>query len=83
VVTSKVDLFNKVLPHFNKFSLKTSKQLNYLDFKKAVELLLIDNNANDNIIKEIIVLKSKMNKARTFEEKFNFCKNSNIVLEPN
>lgn len=59
----------------------TSKQLNYLDFKKAVELIYYaETNININ---EIIFLKSKMNKARSIEDKFNFCNNSNIILESN
>jgi hypothetical protein len=81
VVTAKADLINIILPHFNKFPLQTSKQLNYLDFSAAVEL--VNNNTTEAIIEQVKALKSNMNKARSFEDKFNFCNTSNITLTPN
>ena len=81
VVTSQTDLINIILPHFNKFSLQTSKQLNYLDFSKAVEL--VNSKTTSSIIEQVKLLKNNMNKARSFEDKFNFCNSSNIILQPN
>jgi len=36
VVTNINALKNKVIPHFDNFPLKSSKYLNYFDFKNAV-----------------------------------------------
>jgi len=44
VVTNVNDLFEKIIPHFDKYLLNTSKNLNYQDFKKWVNLMKEKNN---------------------------------------
>jgi hypothetical protein len=64
VVQTFKDILNKVIPHFNKYSLKTSKKLDYLDFYKA--LLIVNNKkplSNEDLDK-IKELKTGMNKGR-------------------
>jgi hypothetical protein len=73
VVTNNNDLLYKIIPHFEKYPLKTSKFLNYLDFKRAVVLMnekLHYKKEGVNLLKEI---KSTMNKSRLFKDKFEFC----------
>src|SRR5271170_4644750 len=39
VVTDINDIISKIIPHFDKYNLKTSKYLNYVDFKEGALLL--------------------------------------------
>jgi len=64
---------NKVIPHFDKYSLKTSKHLNYLDFKKAVIIMNEKKHYSIEGIKSLKEIKSKMKKSRLFQDKFNYC----------
>jgi hypothetical protein len=73
VVTSNNELLENVIPHFDMYPLKTSKFLNYLDFKSAVMLMKDKKHYNLNGIEKLKEIKSKMNKARSFKDKFNFC----------
>lgn len=73
------DIINHVLPHFNTYPLVTSKKLNFNDFQEAV--LLKKNSTNNNdITQNITIIKSRMNKTRSFEEKY--ASLSIIVLNP-
>lgn len=36
IVQKREDIFEKIIPHFSKYKLLTSKQLNFESFKKAV-----------------------------------------------
>jgi LAGLIDADG endonuclease len=47
VVTSNNDLADKIIPHFDMYPLKTSKFLNYLNFKSAV--LFMKNKQHYNL----------------------------------
>jgi len=80
VVTNINDLMNKVLPHFDNFPLKSSKYLNYIDFKEAVFLMYNKEHFTSNGINKLKGVKTGMNKSRTFKDKFNFCWNSNLKL---
>jgi hypothetical protein len=73
VVTSNNDLIKKVIPHFDKYSLKTSKYLNYIDFKSAAVLMQDKIHFTNIGIDKLKEIKSKMNKARSFKDKFDFC----------
>jgi hypothetical protein len=68
-LSSLKDILNLVIPHFDKYPLITSKHLNYLDFKKAILLIVSGEHLNE---KGIIILKkiiSNMNTKRSFLEK--------------
>lgn len=39
VVTKINDIINKIIPHFDKYNLKTSKYLSFVDFKWGAEEL--------------------------------------------
>ena len=59
-VSNLTDIKNIIIPHFDKYTLVTSKQLNYLDFKKAIYLLEEKDSMN-----LIINIKNSMNTKRT------------------
>lgn len=80
VVTSNNELINKIIPHFDLYPLKTSKFLNYLDFKSAVLLMKDKKHYNLRGIELLKEIKFKMNKARPFKDKFDFCWSKDIVL---
>ena len=82
VVTSNNELMEKIIPHFELYPLKTSKFLNYLDFKSSVILMKDKKHYNIKGIEKLKEIKSKMNKARSFKNKFNFCWNKEIILVP-
>lgn len=67
---SNIDnIVNYIIPHFNKYPLITSKQLNYLDFKKAILLIKDKKHLTEEGINKIIQISKKMNTNRSFEEK--------------
>jgi hypothetical protein len=75
-VKSLDSILEKIIPHFESYPCLTSKYLNYKDWK---EIALIMKNKEHLTIKGIDKIKevsSKMNKARSFEDKFNYCNSS-------
>lgn len=69
------DIVNKVIPHLDKYPLFTSKNLDYLDFKKVALLMKDKLHLNKEVMYGILLLKSKMNSLRSFEERWNYLKN--------
>jgi len=65
-VSKTSDLINIIIPHFNKYPLVGSKNLDFLDFKRALFLLIERDSDNLN---KILLIKSKMNKSRLYEER--------------
>lgn len=82
VITNNDDLINKVIPHFDEYKLKTSKYLNYLDFKKAIIMMSEKKHYNIEGINNLKEIKSNMNKLRSFKDKFYHCWNKDIIIEP-
>lgn len=82
VVTNNSDLINKIIPHFDKYPLKTSKYLNYLDFKTAGYLMYEKNHYKKDGIETLREIKSKMNKSRSFKDKYEYCWSKDINIEP-
>ncbi len=77
-VTNNEDLYNNILPHFDEYSLVTSKNLDYLDFKKVV-LMCKDRFDLFNIHRrKITFIKNNMNSKRSFEERHHFYKDLDI-----
>jgi hypothetical protein len=73
------DIINLVLPHFDSYPLMTSKQLNYLDFKKIIIKIKNKEHLTIKGINEIKNIIKNMNTHRKFEEKWNFCYNQVFV----
>jgi len=82
VITNIDDLVYKLIPHFDKYTLITSKYLNYIDFKFAVMLLKDKEHFKYEGIQKLKLIKSTMNKARSFEDKYNFCISNKVNLDP-
>jgi len=82
VITNNDDLINKVIPHFDNYTLKTSKYLNYLDFKSAVIMMSEKKHYSIEGINNLREVKSNMNKFRLFQDKFYYCWSKNITIEP-
>lgn len=64
------DLLNIIIPHFEKYELQTSKQLDFLDFKEAV-LLFRDGSRLKNK-SCILSIKNRMNNQRSFDERWHY-----------
>lgn len=63
------DIINKVIPHLDKYPLLTSKNLDYLDFKKVALLMKDKLHLNKEVMKGILLIKNNMNNSRSFEER--------------
>lgn len=77
------DLNNKIMPHFNKYPLLTSKKINFNLWIKGIEILNKKDYKNKTM-NELLEIINKMNKKITFEIKWKFL-NLNIVnkINPN
>lgn len=81
-ISNLKDIELKVIPHFSKYPLLSSKKLNFNDFKKA--FTLFKNRAHKTAagLDEIKKLKTGMNKGRSFEDKFNSLNSKDIKIHP-
>ncbi len=81
-VTKLTDIVNVIIPHFNQYPLVTSKQLNFLGFKKIA--LMLNTKNSEIYFDQIKATISNMNSRRTYLEKWNFHSNSLLTaLDPN
>ena len=78
------DIINVVIPHFDKYPLITSKNLNFNDFKKAIFIIKSGEHLTENGIKKLMEIISLMNTKRSFKDKWEFSFNqaSNLELHP-
>jgi hypothetical protein len=70
-VNSYKDINNIIIPFLDKYPLLTSKYLNYLDFKKAINLMLNKEHLTKEGINKFKILANQMNSKRSFSKKFN------------
>lgn len=77
-ISSYKEINSILIPFLDKYPLLTSKRLNYLTFKKAINMMLNKEHLTVEGINKLQVLSQSMNKNRTFADKFNFCQNNNI-----
>jgi hypothetical protein len=73
------DIVNYVIPLIDKYSLRTSKNLDYKDFKKVALLMKDKQHLNPKVKEEIVLIKNNMNSLRSFEERWNYLKNSEPI----
>jgi hypothetical protein len=84
VVDNQNDIEMKIIPHFEKYALNTSKKLNFDDFKKAFYLFKQGQHKTNEGLSKITEIKANMNKGRSFEDKFNSVQsNQKLILHPN
>lgn len=77
VVTKKEDI-KKLISIFDKYTLNTSKYLDFLDFKKAFLLYHKRENLTEELIAQILELKNSMNTKRT---NFNMPENHVVITK--
>lgn len=77
IVNKTEDLLNTIIPHFDKYPLMGSKQLDFLDWKEA-----IINYAKNKNIKPVLKIKESMNSKRSFEQRWLYLNNKTIKLFP-
>jgi hypothetical protein len=83
VVTKFSDILLIIIPHFESYPLRGSKQLNFESFKEAAYLARDGAHLTEVGLSKIKYLKDRMNTKRSFEEKYRFCiKNSEQILHP-
>nr|UZS77567.1 hypothetical protein [Lentinula edodes]UZS77616.1 hypothetical protein [Lentinula edodes]UZS77642.1 hypothetical protein [Lentinula edodes]UZS77668.1 hypothetical protein [Lentinula edodes]UZS77694.1 hypothetical protein [Lentinula edodes] len=75
-IKSLESILEKIIPHFESYPCLTSKYLNYRDWKKIALIMKNKEHLTIEGINKIIEISSKMNKARSFEDKYNYCKTS-------
>ena len=61
VITSTKEIFDVVIPHFDKYPLKTQKLADYLLFREAVELIRNKKHLTDEGLRKIVGLKASLN----------------------
>ena len=69
-VSSYKEIANKIIPFLDKYPLLTSKYLNYLNFKEAINLML--NKETQKGIDKLKNLSNQMNTKRSFNDKLDF-----------
>lgn len=75
-VSSLKDILEIIIPHFESYSCFTSKNLNFRDWKKIALKMKDKKHLTTEGLEEIMSLLKNMNKNRSFEDKFNYCKDS-------
>lgn len=64
IVSKFSDISDKIIPLFNEYPLIGTKQANYLDFLKVVELIRAKDHLTKEGIEKIQIIKSNMNNKR-------------------
>lgn len=73
------DIINKVIPHLDRYPLFTSKNLDYLDFRKVALLMKDKLHLNKEVMDNILLIKSNMNSKRSFEQRWSYLKGSEPI----
>ena len=67
IIQNLSDIYDKVLPHFDKYPLNNLKQLDYLDFKEAILIMKSEGYLTKTGFNEIKLLKENMNNSRSWK----------------
>jgi len=70
------DIVLKIIPHLDKYPLRTSKYLDYLDFREVALKMKDKLHLNKEVRDSILLVKNNMNSLRTFEERWNYFQDS-------
>lgn len=71
-VRSIKDVKNTIIPHYDKFQLRTKKYEDFLLFKQAVELISNKEHLTQDGLQKIVAIRASMNKGLTEELKLAF-----------
>lgn len=72
VVNKIDDIVLKIIPHFDKYPLQTSKRLDYLDFKQVAFKMKDKLHLNKQGMVSILAVKNNMNSLRPFKERWDY-----------
>ncbi len=75
-IKSLESILEKIIPHFESYSCLTSKYLNFRDWKEIALIMKNKEHLTIEGMDKIKEISSKMNKARSFEDKYNYCNSS-------
>ena len=67
-VSSLSDLYEKIIPLFNKHPIKGAKALDFADFRRVVELMINKSHLTEEGIDQIRSIQGKMNRSRDLSE---------------
>lgn len=73
-VTSLSNIIDKIIPHFEAYPCLTSKYLNFKDWKEIALMMSNKQHLDSKGLDKIKELKAKLNKSRSFEDKYEYCK---------
>lgn len=74
VVTDLGDVVGKVIPFFDKYTLLTSKYLDYEVFREAILMIKDKGGVTEQVFNDINLLRAKSNNKRDIKEIFEFSK---------
>jgi LAGLIDADG endonuclease len=66
ITTGFKDITEKIIPFFDKYPIIGSKSQDFLSFKRVSELMKSKAHLKESGLKEILLIKSTMNKSKTF-----------------
>ena len=67
IIQNLTDLYDKVLPHFDKYPLNNLKQLDYLNFREAILIIKSEKKLTKASFDRIKSLKENMNNSRSWK----------------
>ena len=73
------DIIEKIIPHFDKYPLLTSKNLDFQDFKKVALLIYSKQHLDKKVKDDILLIKNNMNSLRSFEQRWEFFQKSKPI----
>lgn len=81
---TKLDyIINKIIPHFDKYPLLTSKHLDYQDFRKVAYMMKDGLHLNEEGMKKIKLIKENMNSLRSFDDRWNYLDQAEPIILSN
>jgi hypothetical protein len=64
LVTKFSDIFDKIIPFFDKYPIQGEKALNFADFCKVAEIIKTQGHLNESGLEQIRLIKVGVNKGR-------------------
>lgn len=80
VVTSKKDLWEKIIPFFDENVLLTSKYLDYKVFRKGVKMLIDEGEMTEKMYIDINILRENLNKRRDKREVLKDSEERSVII---
>jgi LAGLIDADG endonuclease len=63
-IVNTSDILNIIIPFFNEYEIKGAKELDFIDFKRAAEIVKSKDHLTEDGFKEILAIKDNMNLKR-------------------